>query len=88
MGLVLCALLVASTAGLVAVGAPPKLLARLSDVVACGLFVRAVGDFRYMGLFKSVHGSRFAAMDTWCYSPACLALSAVVAYIATHRMSP
>ena len=86
MGLILCALLGVSTAGVIAVGVPPRLLTRLSDVLALGLFVRAVGDFRYVGVFKSIHGSRFAAMDTWLYSPMCLALSVAVEYVAMHRM--
>jgi hypothetical protein len=88
VGLMLCALLVLGTAGIVALGAPAPLLTRLSVVLALVLFGRAVGDFRYVGFFKSVHGSRFAAMDTWCYSPLCLVLSVVVGYVAVQRMSP
>jgi Protein of unknown function (DUF3995) len=53
--------------------------------LALGLLLRAVGDFRYVGFFKSVRDSRFATMDTWCYSPVCLALSMGVAYVATHQ---
>ncbi len=52
--------------------------------LALVLLLRAVGDFRYVGFFKSVGGTRFATMDTWCYSPVCLALSIGVAYVATH----
>ena len=84
VGLLLCALLVVSTAGVVAVGLSPRVLSALCAGLALGLLLRAVGDFRYVGFFKSVRGSRFATMDTWCYSPVCLALSIGVAYVATH----
>jgi len=30
---------------------------------------RAIGEFRYVGFFKRVRGSRFAACDTWLFSP-------------------
>src|SRR4051812_16579618 len=84
VGLLLCALLVAATAGVVAVGVSPRVLSGLCAGLALVLLLRAVGDFRYVGFFKSVRGSRFATMDTWCYSPACLALSIGVAYVARH----
>ncbi|KVC43365.1 DUF3995 domain-containing protein [Burkholderia diffusa] len=50
-------------------------------IVALALIfaVRAVGDFRYVGFFKRVRGSRFAWMDSVCYSPLCLALSLSIA---------
>jgi hypothetical protein len=85
VGLFLCALLVVSTAGIVAIGLSARVLSALCAGLALGLLLRAVGDFRYVGFFKSVRDSRFATMDTWCYSPVCLALSIVVAYIATHQ---
>jgi hypothetical protein len=88
VGLFLCALLVISTAGVLAVGLSPRLLTALCGALALGLLVRAVGDFHYVGFFKSVRGSRFATMDTWCYSPVCLALSIGVAYVATHSPTP
>ncbi|WP_205190355.1 DUF3995 domain-containing protein, partial [Burkholderia sp. LMG 13014] len=50
-------------------------------VVALALIfaVRAVGDFRYVGFFKRIRGSRFARMDTLYYSPLCAALSLSIA---------
>lgn len=38
------------------------------------LVARAVGDFKYVGFFKRVHGSRFAVLDSRYFSPLCLAL--------------
>ena len=83
--LFLCAGLVAATAGLIPSGLPPTLLKWLSLTLALGLLARSVGEFRYVGFFKRVRGSRFATMDTFLYSPLCLALSLGIAYVATGR---
>ncbi|TAE33558.1 MAG: DUF3995 domain-containing protein [Cytophagales bacterium] len=41
-----------------------------------GLFLlRALGDFRYVGLFKRIRNSRFAYLDTRFYVPLCLLLA-------------
>ena len=50
--------------------------------VACGVvFVaRAIGEFRYVGFFKTVTGSRFASWDTQVFSP--LSLFMGLAYLA------
>jgi hypothetical protein len=51
--------------------------------VAVAMLLRAVGDFRLVGFFKKITGSRFARLDTMLYSPLCMAmglgLSAVAA---------
>jgi hypothetical protein len=88
VGLLVCALLVLSAAGIVAVGLSSPVLTALCAALALVLLLRAIGDFRYVGFFKSVRGSRFATLDTWCYSPACFALSVAVAYIAVHSPAP
>lgn len=44
-------------------------------LLASVFLLRAVGDFRYVGFFKRVRNSRFAALDTRFYSPLCLFLS-------------
>ena len=46
------------------------------------LCLRAVGDFRYVGLFKRERGSAFARRDTAVYTPLCAALAAAVFYLA------
>ncbi len=51
-------------------------------VVATVFLVRAIGDFRYVGFFKSVRGTRFAALDTRVYSPLCLVLGLAMAVLA------
>ena len=82
--LVLFAGLVAATAGLMAVGLPRALLSWLSYGLALGLLLRAVGEFRYVGLLKRVRGTKFAVLDTYVYSPLCLLLAVGVALVAWH----
>jgi hypothetical protein len=83
--LVLFAVLVAATSGMLSLGVRPRVLSWLSYALALGLFARAVGEFKYVGFFKRVRGSRFATMDTLLYSPLCLLLSAGVAAVAIHN---
>nr|WP_196426691.1 DUF3995 domain-containing protein [Lysinibacillus cavernae] len=48
-----------------------------SIVCAVVFFVRAIGDFKYVGFFKSIKHSQFAKNDSTLYSPLCLFLSFV-----------
>jgi hypothetical protein len=60
-------------------------LARVASfALALLLLARAVGDFRLVGFFKRVRGSRFARLDTAVYSPLCLMLGLAAAYVAYH----
>ena len=80
--LLLFAALVAATSGAVDVGLPPAALRWPSFALAAGLFARAVGEFKYVGLFKRVRDSRFATLDTFVYSPICLLLAVGVGLVA------
>jgi high-affinity Fe2+/Pb2+ permease len=80
--LLLFAALVLATSGVLSLGIPQNVLSWFSNGLALGLFARAVGEFKYVGFFKKVRGSRFARMDTWVYSPLCLLLSAGVVFVA------
>jgi uncharacterized membrane protein YtjA (UPF0391 family) len=83
--LALIALLIASVSGFVALPMPHSLLTWGTYAVAAGLLMRAIGDFRLVGFFKRVKGSRFAELDTKYFSPLCLALSAGMLAVAyTH----
>jgi hypothetical protein len=71
--------------GLVLLGTAAIVLLQLQWLVAGAaavLILRAIGDFRLVGFFKRVRGSRFARMDTRVYSPLCLALGASLAVLA------
>jgi len=83
--LILFAVLVACTSGILVLGLPPGLLRVLCYALALGLLARAAGDFNYVGFFKRVRGTRFARMDSLLYSPLCLALSVAVATVAFYR---
>jgi hypothetical protein len=83
--LLLFAVLVAATGGLVPLGLPTRLLSWASLALSLGLLARAIGEFRYVGFFKRVRNSRFARMDTLVYSPLCLALAVGVAVVAEHN---
>jgi hypothetical protein len=74
--------LVAATGRLLPAPLPGVVLVWLSYGLALGLLARAVGEFRYVGLFKRVRGSRFATLDTLVYSPLCLLLAVGVAFVA------
>jgi hypothetical protein len=49
-------------------------------VISVMFLLRAIGEFRLVGFFKTLTGTPFATMDTWVYSPLCLAI-AVIAFI-------
>jgi len=44
--------------------------------------LRAIGDFRYVGIFKRVRGTRFARNDTWLFAPLCMIISGLAAWLA------
>jgi hypothetical protein len=85
--LLLFAALVAATAHMIALGLPRFALSALSYALALGLLARAVGEFRYVGFFKRVRGTRFARLDTLLYSPLCLLLAVGVAVVTLQNGS-
>ncbi len=48
-------------------------------------FLRAVGEFRFIGFFKRIRDTRFAYWDTWLFSPLCLLISIIACVVAYHR---
>jgi len=51
-------------------------------VVAATMLLRAIGEFRLVGFFKKIKGTRFARMDSLLYSPLCCALGLGLAVLA------
>jgi hypothetical protein len=47
-------------------------------------FVRAMGDFHYVGLFKKEKTTVFSRYDTWLYTPLCLFISIDMFLILMH----
>lgn len=86
IALVLCALLVAASAGFIMSNVPASWITWLACLLAMALVARAVGDFRLVGFFKRVRGTRFARLDSVLYAPLCLVLGVAVVYVAIwHR---
>lgn len=77
--------LVAATAGLVAVPVSGRVLSWFSFALSIALFARAIGEFRLVGFFKRVRGTRFARLDTIIYSPLCLFLSLIVFFVGSNH---
>ena len=79
-----------SLAGTIALGsahldgvALPPLLQRVGIWgVAVAFGARAVGEFRYVGLFKRVRGTPFAMWDTRLFTPLCAVISVAAAALA------
>ncbi len=84
VGLALLAMsaLVAAAGGLFEAPLPAPVLQTGSGAVALVFAARAIGDFRYVGFSKRVHGSPFARRDTYVYSPLCLLLAALIGVVA------
>ena len=62
----------------------PRVMGHRAGVQAVRNCVRAIGDFRYVGFFKTRKSGRFAAMDSRCYSPLCAVLAAGCVYLASR----
>ena len=63
-------------------GQLPGWLRLANGVLAAGFALRALGDFRYVGLGKRIRHTTFARRDTCYYTPLCLLLAAGCAYLA------
>ena len=74
--LLLPALLVLACAGRISLPLPQPVLQWGVAGAAGVMFLRAVGEGHWVGLFKRVRGTRFATLDTWVYSPLCVLLGA------------
>ena len=68
------AIVVLARAELILSAAPPWASRWPAAALGAAFVLRSIGDFRLVGLFKSVTGTRFARWDTRLYSPLCLLL--------------
>lgn len=55
---------------------------RLTGLLGVVFLLRAVGDFRYVGVFKSIGDEPFRSWDTWLFSPLCIAIAAAAFVVA------
>ena len=84
--LLLAAWIVAVSGGLAARIGPRPL--HLAGVWGVGLVLvaRAVGDFRYVGLFKRVRGTPFATLDDRLYTPLVVLLALATLRLAVRAL--
>ena len=54
-------------------------------VISLLFLLRTIGDFRYVGFFKSVSGTAFARWDTILFSPLCLFIAAAAFLISYYE---
>jgi hypothetical protein len=54
-------------------------------VLSVLFLLRSIGDFRYVGFFKSVSGTDFARWDTILFSPLCLFIAAAAFLISYYE---
>jgi hypothetical protein len=78
---------VAAAAGWFGAAAPRRAGRAVTYVLSVLFLLRAVGDFRYVGFFKSMGGEPFRSWDTWLFSPLCAAI-AVAAFLVARRREP
>jgi len=83
--LVAAALVTAAAAGWLGRGMPVRIGRPLAYVLALVFALRAVGDFRYVGFFKSLGDDPFRSWDTWLFSPLCLAIALAALTVAVSR---
>lgn len=80
--LALAACVVLARAGLLAVPLPAFVARFAAFALGITFVLRAVGDFRLVGFFKSVRGTKFAANDTRFFSPLCIAIGVATLWLA------
>jgi hypothetical protein len=52
-----------------------------SGLISLIFFLRAIGDFRYVGFFKKVRTTGFAYRDSWYFSPLCLLIATISIFL-------
>ncbi len=77
LGLVSFSLFYLLRSGLVGFALPALLIAIASWLIPSIFMLRAIGDFRYVGLFKKVRQTPFGRMDTRFYVPLCVLIGAI-----------
>ena len=75
-------ILVMVKAGWIGTGPLPMVFDVGVWVIGVVFMLRAVGNLRTFGFFKTIKGTPFAAWDTWLYSPLCMLLALLAAGLA------
>ena len=81
--LALAAVVVLTRGDLILRSLPPWLSTTACLVLGAVFVLRAIGEFRFLGFFKTIAGTDFAFWDTWLYTPLCLALGLGALWLAS-----
>jgi hypothetical protein len=79
LGLVVAALILAARSGVLGTAVRAPITAVAARLMAIGFALRALGEFHYLGFFKSVRGTPFSYYDTWFYCPLFVCLAVISA---------
>jgi hypothetical protein len=79
VGLSVAALVLAARSGVLGSAARTPVTAAAARLLTIGFALRAIGEFHYLGFFKSIRGTPFAYYDTWLYSPLFVCLTIICA---------
>jgi hypothetical protein len=85
LALAAAAVSVAAAAGWFGAGRPWRVGRFLTAALGLMFLLRAVGDFRYVGFFKSMGEGPFRSWDTWLFSPLCLWIAVAALVVAARR---
>ena len=67
------------------VGDESRVIAYAGYGLSLLFFLRTVGDFHMVGLFKKVKNTVFAKYDTWVYVPLCLFISVNFLFLVSYQ---
>lgn len=85
MALLAAAAVVGAAMGWLGPGVAVRVGRVLTGALGVAFLLRAIGDFRYVGAFKSMGDEPFRSWDTWLFSPLCVAIAAAAFVVARAR---
>jgi len=54
-------------------------------IISSLFILRAIGEFKYIGLFKRIRGTKFGRLDTKYFSPLCLLIGLLAIILSIHK---
>ncbi|WP_306352721.1 DUF3995 domain-containing protein [Flavobacterium sp. '19STA2R22 D10 B1'] len=85
LGLLLFALVTLGNLALFEAFIPQRSITIGTYVIGCIFLLRAIGDFKFIGLFKIIKNTPFAKKDTAYYTPLCLVISGISFAVAIYH---
>ncbi len=85
--LAMAAWILLARVGLVRIPLSEQLVSIGAWTIGVLFLLRAVGDLRYAGIFRSIVGTRFAHWDTVIYTPLCVLLAVLTLWLCTRASS-